>query len=407
MSTRPHSFVTTRSVALLASLACELVLKATASAQFTSAIDLSSRSAQPGASGWQNQLAVSPFARFDHPRFSLAGRWTAIGGDGQRLDGFGGLAATYFSPTLAGLQLSIDGFADRARLNDTYAVSQLGTDARLSYRAGRSGAWLGRELMRDNRSTVLSPVPNYSAGGWRQFGNAVLTLSVSSFGSSEPSTAPTARQEQILTPADTFATITVVDSGKAGRRHDWRDAELGMHWSAGRLAFQGVVGARFSVTNEPNETWGQVQGSLALAPDIALIAASGIHPSSAAYGVPRARFLELGFRVAPSALMRPRLPSGVRPTASAFQVDEAERGQRTLRIRVPGARSVELSGDFTNWQPIALARGETDQWEATLPITPGMHRLAIRVNGEAWTPPPGIAAVPDEFQGTVGVVVIR
>jgi hypothetical protein len=74
---------------------------------------------------------------------------------------------------------------------------------------------------------------------------------------------------------------------------------------------------------------------------------------------------------------------------------------------VPNARTVELSGDFTGWKPMALTRAGNDRWEATLPITPGIHRLAIRVDGDAWTPPPGVNAVPDEFQGTVGVIVVR
>ena len=116
--------------------------------------------------------------------------------------------------------------------------------------------------------------------------------------------------------------------------------------------------------------------------------------------------MELGARVSPGALSRPRLPRGVRPTAAAFQVEE-DRGARRLRVRVPGARSVELAGDFTNWQPIALRQGDTDEWEVTLPIAPGVHRIAIRVDGDGWTTPPGVAAVADEFQGTVGVIVVR
>ena len=116
--------------------------------------------------------------------------------------------------------------------------------------------------------------------------------------------------------------------------------------------------------------------------------------------------MELGARVSPGALRRPRLPRGVRPTAAAFQVDD-DRGGRRLRVRVPGARSVELAGDFTNWQPVALRQGDTDEWEVTLPITPGVHRVAIRIDGDSWTTPPGVAAVADEFQGTVGVIVVR
>ena len=137
------------------------------------------------------------------------------------------------------------------------------------------------------------------------------------------------------------------------------------------------------------------------------MASGGVHPSSAVYGVSRARFMQLGVRIAPRALLKPRLPSGVRPAAAAFEVADADRGRRTLRIRVPSARTVELSGDFTGWKPVALTRGDDDRWEATLPIAPGMHRLAIRIDGEAWTAPPGVSAVPDEFQGTVGIIIVK
>jgi hypothetical protein len=396
-----------------------LALARPALGQFASGLDLSSWSSQPIANEWRSQLAVSPFVRFDHPRLALDAGWTALGGEGQRLDGFGNVAATYFSPTRAGVQFSAAGFADRTVLNESFAVSRMGADARISYRLGNSGAWLGREVARDNKPTPVSPVPHYSAGAWRQWRSVIMTLSVSSFGSREGAKPASTRREVRpaltgpLAPIDSqrnfrsLDTITVVDSGSAGRRHDWRDAQLGVHWSVGRLAFDGVLGKRFSATNEPNETWGQIQSALSLSPELALITSTGVRPSSAAYGIAPSRFVELGFRVSPSALRRPRLPSGVRPTAAAFQIDDAGNGARRLRIRVPGARSVELSGDFTNWQPISLRRADTDQWEATVAIAPGMHRVAIRVNGDAWTTPPGIATVQDEFQGTVGVIVVK
>jgi hypothetical protein len=390
-----------------------------ASGQFASGLDLSSWSNQPTANEWRSQLAVSPFVRFDHPRLALDAGWTALGGEGQRLDGVGKLGATYFSPTRAGVQLSVAGFADRTRLNESFAVSRMGADARLSYRLGNAGAWVGREVARDNKPTPVSPVPHYSAGAWRQWRSVIMTLSVSSFGSREGARPASTHREVRptltgpLAPIDSqrnfrsLDTVTVVDSGSAGRQHDWREAELGLHWSVGRLAFDGVLGKRFSATSQPNETWGQIQSALSLGPEIALITSTGVRPSSAAYGIAQSRFVELGFRLSPGAVRRPRLPSGVRPAAAAFQVDDADNGSRRLRVRVPGARSVELSGDFTNWQPISLRRADADRWEATVAIAPGMHRVAIRVNGDAWTTPPGVATVQDEFQGTVGIIVIK
>ena len=418
MSYATRRFVSPRTAGLVACLAAPLMMPRAASAQVWSAVDLSSRSTRSGANGWESQFALSPSARFDHPRVSIDGRWTALGGNGQRLDGFGSLAATYFSPTWSGLQLSVAGFADRSMLSETFAVSKLGADARLSYRRGATGAWLGRELSRDNRSTPLSAVPRVSAGTWRQFGNTMLTASLSSFASREGVRGVTSRTEyrpytkpagapDTGTFARTIDTLTVTDSGNTGTPRGWNDAEVSLDWGVGRLAFRGVIGTRLFTNNLPNETWGQVQGSLALSPDIALIAASGVHPASASYGIARARFVELGFRVAPRALIRPPLPASVRPVAAAFEIADGERGQRTLRVRVPNARTVELSGDFTNWKPIALARATNDRWEATLLIPPGLHRVAIRVDGDTWAPPPGVSSVKDEFQGAVGVIVVK
>ena len=420
MSNESQRHVPRRSVCLNICLALGFVFAHPVQGQFSSAIDLSSRTARPAAGRWQSQIALSPFARFDHARFAVDGQWTAYGADGQRLDGFGSAAATYFSPTRAGLQLSLSGFANRDLLNETFAVSRFGTDARLSYKTSRSGVWLGREISRDNKSTPVSAIPRASAGAWGQWRNAVVTVSMSAFGTREgvrPRTSRTETRPNTLEPppgtpdtgkfAQALDTIVVIDSGSAGRQRDWSDAEVALHWGTGRLAFRGVVGTRFLTANQPNEVWGQVQGSYILANDVALIASGGVHPSSAAYGVSRARFMQLGFRVAPRALWKPRLPTGVRPAAAAFEVKDAERGQRTLRVRVPSARTVELSGDFTGWKPIALTRGDDDRWEATVAITPGIHRVAIRVNGEAWTPPPGVSSVPDEFQGTVGIIVVK
>ena len=402
-----------RTFALATTLAT--VAATPALAQFRTAIDLSSRSARPGLNAWQNQFAFSPFARFDHSRFSLDGRWMLYGAEGQGLKGVGSSTATFYSPTLSGFQLSVAGFASRDLLNEAFAVSKLGTDTRLSYKTSRSGVWLGREISRDDKSTPISPVPHVSAGAWHQWGTAVLNVSLSSFGGSEETRTTTTRKvpnrawvnapQSVRDTLQDSISVSVVDSSR--QRLGWNDAEVSLNWGGGRLAFRGVVGARVLTARQPNEVWGQVQGTYALASDVALIASGGVHPSSAVYGVSRARFMQLGVRIAPSALLKPRLPAGIRPSAVAFEVADADRGRRTLRIRVPSARSVELSGDFTAWKPIALRRGDDDRWEATLVIAPGMHRVAIRVDGEAWAPPPGVSTVADEFQGTVGVIVVR
>ena len=389
-------------------------------AQLLSGVDISSRNVRMSEASWLNQFAISPSARFDVARFAIDGRWTALRAEGGDLTGTGGMSAAYYSPVLGGLQFSLAGSVDRVLCNETLAVSRAGTDANLSYRRGATGAWLGREVSVDNKATPVSSIPRASGGMWHQTGSAVVTISVSSYATREGRRDPVLRtvrtQTGPLAPPTGLDSVrtqsfvdsqVVVDSGSAGRRRSWNDAELALHWGIGRLAFRGVIGTRFFARYQPNELWGQVHGAYVLTPDLSLIASTGVHPSAAAYGAARAKFLELGFRVAPRALLRPRLPRGVRPVAAAFEVGAATAGRRTLRIRVPNARAVELSGDFTAWKPISLTPTGTDQWEATLPIPAGLRRLVIRVDGDAWTPPPGVPAVPDEFQGMVGVVLIR
>jgi 1,4-alpha-glucan branching enzyme len=76
-------------------------------------------------------------------------------------------------------------------------------------------------------------------------------------------------------------------------------------------------------------------------------------------------------------------------------------------VVAPGAAQVELMGDFTSWDTVRLNRVAKDTWEATLRIEPGTYRVSVRVDGGAWGAPPGIPSQRDEFNGVVGVVVVR
>jgi hypothetical protein len=64
-------------------------------------------------------------------------------------------------------------------------------------------------------------------------------------------------------------------------------------------------------------------------------------------------------------------------------------------------------GDFTDWQPVALTHTGAGAWEIRLPLTPGVHRVNVRVDGGAWSVPAGARREESEFGGVVGVVVVR
>jgi hypothetical protein len=82
-------------------------------------------------------------------------------------------------------------------------------------------------------------------------------------------------------------------------------------------------------------------------------------------------------------------------------------GSRTLWLTLPGSRTVELMGDFTDWRPIAMTLAPDGRWYARMVLGPGAHRVNVRVDGDTWHAPPGLPVVPDDFGGVVGVLVIR
>jgi hypothetical protein len=78
-----------------------------------------------------------------------------------------------------------------------------------------------------------------------------------------------------------------------------------------------------------------------------------------------------------------------------------------VRLRIPHAKQVELSGEPTSWTPVTMRRVQGDWWEAHLNARPGSYRMNIRVDGRQWIAPPGTVTSRDEFGGEVGVIHIR
>jgi hypothetical protein len=68
---------------------------------------------------------------------------------------------------------------------------------------------------------------------------------------------------------------------------------------------------------------------------------------------------------------------------------------------------VEVMGDFTDWQPIALAPTGDGRYRFAMGLPAGVYRFNVRVDGGPWGVPEGAGRSPDDFGGSVGVVVVR
>jgi len=133
-----------------------------------------------------------------------------------------------------------------------------------------------------------------------------------------------------------------------------------------------------------------------------------VRPERADLAQPGGRFAQVGLRMHIHSTRKeepdPAPPPDVRPAAPT--VVPLEPDVYLVRLYVPGARRVELKGDVTDWEVVAMRRSDEDPdvWEATFRKPAGVYHVNIRVDGGEWVVPPGLLAVPDRFGGAVGVL---
>jgi len=77
--------------------------------------------------------------------------------------------------------------------------------------------------------------------------------------------------------------------------------------------------------------------------------------------------------------------------------------------RVPGATTVCITGDFTQWseEGIALAQGPGGEWEADLLLAPGDYQYRLRVDGQWCDHAEAAARVPNAFGSENCVLSIK
>ena len=91
----------------------------------------------------------------------------------------------------------------------------------------------------------------------------------------------------------------------------------------------------------------------------------------------------------------------IRPIVTAH----ADDGRRSVRVVAPGARTVELMADFTEWTAVTLTAGH-DAFEGTFALEPGTHRVVVRIDRGAWRAAANTPAVDDDLGGRVGLLVV-
>ena len=178
------------------------------------------------------------------------------------------------------------------------------------------------------------------------------------------------------------------------------------------------MGDQLTALSANVRSWASASATLWVSPRIGVALGAGNYPVDPTQGFPGGRFVSLSIRLRqgrptqlPSDQSSQQSPAVVAPeivpAASRFLVSRSGGDLVTLQVNVPGARLVEINGDFTNWIPVPLVPATGDRWSVNVPIKKGKYQMNMRVDGGPWIVPPGLLSMADEFGGTVGLLVIE
>ena len=201
----------------------------------------------------------------------------------------------------------------------------------------------------------------------------------------------------------------------------YADNQLTLFWGRGRLDVQALLGFRvgdqLTELGATTRTWGSVSAVAWLRPHIAAVLSGGTYPIDPTQGFPGGRFFSVSIRLARGVERRlrsagetiaPAPTSGAdTPAVERFGWKRSGAHNVTLTVSAAGAMTVDLTGDFTNWAPVALTSLSNGSWSVTLPLAPGRYQMNLRINGGKWIVPPGLLAMSDEFGGTVGLLIVE
>lgn len=199
------------------------------------------------------------------------------------------------------------------------------------------------------------------------------------------------------------------------------DNEGSVSWSHRRVTFDASLGVRVGEAQRGTVGWGSLTATWPLIAGALGTVSVGSYPVDIIQGLPGARYAAVALRLpngrfpfrsrprvapAPRIIERPVLPETER---LALVIGGAldSLSLREIRVWAPGIASVELMADFTDWIPVPLIKQQTGEWRGYYNVTPGIHRVNLRLNRAELDVPVNLARVRDDYVGDVGLVIVR
>jgi hypothetical protein len=164
----------------------------------------------------------------------------------------------------------------------------------------------------------------------------------------------------------------------AGWRHEARAVSLGLS-----------AGLRFQSSGGPDtDSWQLFDAGVWFAPHAAFVVTAGRTLEDFVRGTPRTTWVGASIRLSPNPHASFARRATVDQSLPRLAVARIDAQRVALDITVPNATRVELMADFTDWQPISLDPATAGgPWRLERQITPGLHRVSLRIDGGSWIAP--------------------
>lgn len=327
-----------------------------------------------------------------------------------------GLARRDGSPSSAGiaspwrLDAGFSASQDRSSTSSRVSTSSLATSLTLARLDARGATWLG--ISHGGPREPGDPEAALRLGVGRAQWLAGIHAEVAWVTSSvlyrdDPRWFHT-RTLRVYTQPDTgagyYTDSTVTDHGTHTAL--WNTAQGSLRWQHGRLALESVGG--LSLGNGVHaRRWAQATLDVQLTRRVLLMASLGERPAPAlAFSGGAQPRTMLGIQFAPWSARGWALNSALKPIGIKWQTQSVGHDRLLVRVHGRNVSRVELSGDFTDWAPVSLIPVHANWYAIVVRVSPGVHRVQLRLDGGPWMAPPGLPRADDGPGGPSGAWVV-
>jgi hypothetical protein len=331
---------------------------------------------------------------------SLSGRFQNLENGAWTVDPrLSALARRFISNRVSG-SVSLD--AGAQRWTGLGRTTRLETAGLLAVGSSRRAIWAGAGAARIQSDGRWSTSGVYHAGATLQVGRTRLSL----LSRAASYSRTFSWIDTVFTPGDSLPPRMRLNT--ENRRNSYSDTGLELLWQGERLGLGMDLSVRLGEKLKDPRASAAATGSYRVTPRVTLVARGGRNPSLPDQGVPSHNFATMALQLDLQNVGEKSYPlHGVidEPVRPSFDLQPLSGNRRRIRIRLPDAATVEIAGDFTDWNPVPLQNRGLDTWEMDCTIASGPHRTNIRIDGGRWVAPPGLQTLEDEFNGVVGIFI--